>query len=140
MYISFRVVVDGLGDWLLLSLFTLSICLLLKFCVSPVAGHGQSIGERGRAKRVGSRCFRVRVDRASNQSRNVRSRRRSKDVDPSDSEGNVDGRQCCRERQFQTLPNTESGSDSEEMRWVMKNFYSAMGEEEDHNISCYSRS
>jgi hypothetical protein len=138
MFLVVHIVVNGVIEWLLLFLVVVAGCVFLRVPV-PVRARGeQSMGMHGRRRRPDSRGLHKGGDASGNRGRRKRPGRFSPAADTLEQSRDVSGSRPCLGRHSQNARVHETGTDSDDMIWVLKQFYNGLGEEEEHNMSCYS--
>ena len=138
MYLVVHIVAHGIIDWLLLFLVVVAGCVFLRVPVPLRARGKQSMGRHGRRRRPDSRGVHQGNDALGNRSRRKRPGRFSPAADTMEQNWDVSGSRPCLFQHSENAGVHETGTDSDDMIWVPKQFYDGLGEEEEHNMSCYS--
>lgn len=130
MFLVVQIVVNGVIEWLLLFLVVVARCVFLRVPVPVRACGEESMGRHGRRRRPDIRGLHKGDDASGNRGRRKRPGRFSPAADTMEQSRYVSGSRPCLGRHSQT--------DSDDMIWVLKQFYDGLGEEEEHNMSCYN--
>lgn len=138
MFLVVQIVVNGVIDWLLLFLFLVALYVFLRVPIPLKARGEQSMGSHGRQRRPDSRGVHQGDDASGNRSRRKRPKWFSPASDTMERRGAVSESRPCLYRHFENARVHETGTESYDVIWVLKQFYGGLGEEEEHNMSCYS--